>query len=146
MENIIDQEQIDKVVELNEKLTNLSEPLKEALEKASKLIPELKILKKEIGVKEEDIDWEEKYYDTVELLTIRENRIKDQHSIIQQSFEQNKWRESEIRRQEIVIQAYRKDNEALRKRLKDKYWRLFEKIAPYFILLIFSLGLMFHLI
>jgi len=135
MESIIDQEQIDKVVELNQEFAKANESLIKMVE-----------LTKELGIGENKIDWEEKYYDAVELLTIRENRIKDQHSIIQQSFEQNKWRESEIRRQEIVIQAYRKDNEALRKRLKDKYWRLFEKIAPYFILLIFSLGLMFHLI
>lgn len=146
MENIIDQKQIDKVVELNEKLTNFSESLREYYKKASKLIPELKILKKEIGVKEEDIDWEEKYYDAVELLTIRENKIKELESHIGIIFKGNRECKSEIRRQEIVIQAYRKDNEALRKRLKDKYWKLFEKIAPYFILLVFSLGLMFHLI
>lgn len=135
MESIIDQKQLDKVVELNKEFAKANESLIKMVE-----------LTKELGIGESKIDWKVKYGEAVELLTEKDNKIKELESHIATIIKSNRERQSEIRRQEIVIQAYKKDNEALRKRLKDKYWKLFEKIAPYFILLIFSLGLMFHLI
>lgn len=145
MESIIDQEQLDKVVEFNEKFNKCVVVLEDAVQISNECIKSLEQLK-EIAIDEEKIDWKEKYNIALELLTEKDNKIKELESHIAIIFKGNRECQAEIDRKTIIIQAYRKDNEALRKRLKDKYWKLFEKIAPYFILLIFALGLMFHLI
>lgn len=94
MENIIDQKQIDKVVELNEKFNKCVVVLEDAVQISNECIKSLEQLK-EIAIDEEKIDWKEKYNIAFRLLTEKDNKIKELEGEVDRILiSRDKWREN----------------------------------------------------